>query len=324
MRIALVLLLLSTLCQAGEVRPAFGEADAPTEFPNVSLLIETPKLAELLTPPKNTTPAKFVIIDARPKDEFQAARIPGARSIESDPFQDANRPPTFLPAPENVAGVASRCGIDPDTLVIIYDNHGGRLAARLWFTFYAYGHDKLAILHGGYAKWRGEQRNIEAGVPPPVEKPGTWKPAETLRGVVSSAELPKFFVPAAEGAVPPTTIIDARDYAEYMGLDVRSKWGGHVPHAANYPWESSMRTADLGAKGAEKQEFLVWKEPSEIHALLRAACVVPKSPLVVYDQSGGRAAHLMFTLHLMGYTHTVCYYGGWREYGNLPSPEIEK
>jgi len=46
--------------------------------------------------------------------------------------------------------------------------------------------------------------------------------------------------------------------------------------------------------------------------------------IAVYDQAGGRSAHLYFTLWLMGFEKAFNYVAGWREYGNKEAVEVEK
>ena len=47
----------------------------------------------------------------------------------------------------------------------------------------------------------------------------------------------------------------------------------------------------------------VWRSPPEIHTILRLANVEKDSSIAIYDQAGGRSAHLYFTLWIMGYEH---------------------
>ena len=90
---------------------------------------------------------------------------------------------------------------------------------------------------------------------------------------------------------------------------------GIFPGAANLPWQSLM----TGHESAR-----VWRSPPEIHAILRLANAEKDYPIAIYDQAGGRSAHLYFSLWLMGYDNIRNYVGGWREYGNRNDAEIEK
>ena len=68
----------------------------------------------------------------------------------------------------------------------------------------------------------------------------------------------------------------------------------------------------------------MWRAPQEIHATLCLANVDKSFPIAIYDQAGGRSAHLYFTLWLLGFDNIHNYVGGWREYGNRDDVEVEK
>jgi 3-mercaptopyruvate sulfurtransferase SseA len=68
----------------------------------------------------------------------------------------------------------------------------------------------------------------------------------------------------------------------------------------------------------------VWATPQEIHAILRLAGVERTEKVAIYDQAGGRSAHVYFTLWLMGFENAFNYVAGWREYGNRDDVEFEK
>ena len=306
------------------VRPWHGEPPAPTQFAKPELLVDTERLAVLAGEGKTPPGASLVLLDSRTRDEYDAGHLPGARCLESDPLQDPNRKPHYLVAPETVAKFAAAAGINPDTRVVVYDAHAGRLAARVWFIFWAYGHENVSILDGGILKWKDEGRPATTDPPPKPSQPGTWTPAAQPRAVCAFEDLAAYRVRPPPGQFPPTLLLDARSYPEYTGADSRAKVGGHIPGAVNLPWDSLLKPVTAKRPTPETRGYFVWREPAEIHALLRAAGITSRQPLAVYDQSGGRAAHVVFALYLMGYSQAVVYSGGWREYGAREDVEIER
>ncbi len=58
-----------------------------------------------------------------------------------------------LPEIEPFAEMISTWGIDHQTQVIIYDNSGSALAARLWWMLRWLGHEQAAVLNGGGDAW---------------------------------------------------------------------------------------------------------------------------------------------------------------------------
>jgi len=307
--------LLAT-AQAGETKPpaapAEAEAPAPKEFARPDALIGTDALAKQM----QQAAARVVLVDARRRTGFEAGHIPGAVNIESDSLQDTERPPYYMLTPAALKQVCAAAGISAAGRVVVYDDDDGRLAARVWFTLHAYGHDRAAILDGGAGKWQGENRPWTAGAALPAATPGTFEPLALPRGVCMFEELAQYRTRVHTlGRLPPTTLLDARALREYMGEEVRGKNGGHIPGAANIEWCAMLA-------GKERQK--VWRAPPEIHAILRMAGVERDQRIAVYDQAGGRSAHLYFTLWLMGFEKASNYVAGWREYGNREDVEIEK
>ena len=64
------------------------------------------------------------------------------------------------PTEEQVARVMSAAGIGPGVRVVAYDDASGSTAARLWYLLRAHGHDEVAVLDGGIARWRAEGRPL--------------------------------------------------------------------------------------------------------------------------------------------------------------------
>ena len=229
-----------------------------------------------------------------------------------------------MPKPKALKEIFAAAGINSASQVLVYDEDDGRLAARVWFTLHSYGHERVAILDGGLGKWRSEGRLVEPGPATAPAERGNFEPLPKPRGVCTFDELPQFRTRVHTlGSLPPTTLLDARSLAEYMGEDARAKKGGHMPGAANLEW-SALLAAPAPAAANGKEGWRVWRSPPEIHAILRLAGIEREQKIAVYDQAGGRSAHLYFTLWLMGFPKVCNYVAGWREYGNREDVEIEK
>jgi thiosulfate/3-mercaptopyruvate sulfurtransferase len=287
------------------------EPAAPDRYGRPDALTQTAQLAQWL----ESTTEKTVVIDGRETASFKLGHIVGARTIQSDLFQDSDLPPYFMPPAEAIRHICAQEGIGPDTRVVVYDQADGRLAARIWFTLHAYGHDRVSILNGGLARWQEEHRAVNTSLPT-LDGSGTFVPKSELRGACAFADLPRYRVRVTTmGKLPTATLLDARTRAEYMGEDARGIVGGHIPGAVNLPWSAMLTSPDNGS---------LWRSPQEIHTILRLANVDRGVPIALYDQAGGRSAHLYFTLWLMGFDNISNYIAGWREYGNHPEVEVEK
>src|SRR6476646_10019791 len=61
--------------------------------------------------------------------------------------------------------VFGRLGIDATKHVVVYDQGSGIYASRLWWMLRWLGHDNVAVLDGGFAKWMREGRPVSTDVP---------------------------------------------------------------------------------------------------------------------------------------------------------------
>lgn len=106
------------------------------------------------------------------REAFEEAHIPGARYIDliaelSDTSADADLPEGVraykLPTERQFEEAIAAHGISDDTDVVVYDSGGGMWAARLWWMLRTFGHDRVAVLDGGWPKWEAERRPVETG-----------------------------------------------------------------------------------------------------------------------------------------------------------------
>src|SRR5262249_14504839 len=99
------------------------------------------------------------------RDDFERDHIPGARFVDvvgelSDPV---NPVPCMAPSAAQFAEVMRRLGIGNSSRVVLYSSQNVQWATRVWWLLHLFGHDNVAILNGGFQKWRREGRPIESG-----------------------------------------------------------------------------------------------------------------------------------------------------------------
>jgi thiosulfate/3-mercaptopyruvate sulfurtransferase len=210
-----------------------------------------------------------------------------------------------LPDPQQFCATLGRWGIGAGDTVVAYDEGSGAIAARLWWLLGWLGHERRAVLDGGFAAWQ------EAGLP--VER---HAPDVVARRYVMAHE------PQA-GAVVPTSaiadivaggdlLVDARAAPRYRGeqepIDPRA---GHVPGALNRPFSANVtasgRFRPAGELRAELTELLAGRRPEQ---------------LVAMCGSGVTACHLLLAMEVGGLSGGRLYAGSWSEWIRDPARPI--
>src|SRR5205807_8062770 len=99
------------------------------------------------------------IVDMRIAPNLYAAgHVPGAVYLSPVAIRKADRPPSFLPTPQEFESLMATLGIGDQTRVVVYDERGGIYAARLWWILNYFGHPNVALMNGGWVKWTVEGR----------------------------------------------------------------------------------------------------------------------------------------------------------------------
>ena len=242
----------------------------------------------------------FLPSDGRnPGAEFLEAHIPGARFLDINSVADrSNAVPHMLPSAADFGRAMTALGVGRDDRIIVYDNSPLRTAARGWFMFRHFGAERVAILDGGFRKWRGEGRPVESGEARP--RKARFDPQARGGEVVTKEEIL---------AGPGAPILDARGKARFEGTepDPRPNVGsGHIPGSRNLPFASLYR--DDGTL----------KSDEELSAAFEALNVDPQEPFIASCGSGVTANSLIFAAHRLGGRHGKLYDGSWSEWGADP------
>ncbi|WP_022904791.1 sulfurtransferase [Curtobacterium sp. B8] len=91
--------------------------------------------------------------------------VPGARY--ADLLGDFSAPDTAVPFTrpdaERFESAARQLGVTNTATVVVYDDGVGQWSARLWWIFRSFGFDSVAVLDGGFTKWRDEGRPVRIG-----------------------------------------------------------------------------------------------------------------------------------------------------------------
>jgi len=237
--------------------------------------------------------------------EYAAAHIPGARFFDIDDIADHRSAlPHMAPPPEKFISRMRAMGVGDGHQVVVYDGSGIFSAARVWWTFRLMGKTDVAVLDGGFPKWRAEGRETE-DLPPVLRDRHITVSRQNhlVRDVTQVAHASK---------LGEAEIIDARSAARFRGEAPEPRPGlrsGHIPGSKNLPYGSL-----LSSDGT-------MKDNDGLRAEFEAAGVDLKRPVITTCGSGVTAAVVSLALERLGHRNHALYDGSWAEwgmYGDLP------
>ena len=249
----------------------------------------------------------IIVVDVRPHSEYVMGHLPRAVNIELAHFHwiDTSRE-GISQFNRQMKNLLSNIGIMKNKFVIFYDNISGMFSARgVWLLTY-FSHCNVAMLDGGFSKWKKEGLNIETIDNPFVHSHFNAKPNPAVLADYRYIRSKIKTNCKKYGAV----ILDSRSKSEYKGYDIRAASAGHIPSAINVDWINNIN------------EDGTFKNDKELEKLYSH---IPKDKEVItYCQGGYRAANTFIVLRNLGYDRVRMYVGSWGEWGNKSSLPVEK
>jgi thiosulfate/3-mercaptopyruvate sulfurtransferase len=213
--------------RAAKRRP--GRAKPPKRSPRIgapATLVSTEWLAAQLARPQSGHSRVRVLdgswhmphLERDPRREFEEGHIPGAAFFDIDGIADRSTSlPHMLPSAAQFARQVGELGISNRDLVVVYDVRGVVSAARVWWTFRAMGHDRVAVLDGGLRKWKAEGRLVETG--PAKVAPARFR-AHLRRAIVRNLEQVRRNIGTRREQV-----LDARSRGRFAGTEPEPRAG---------------------------------------------------------------------------------------------------
>jgi len=240
--------------------------------------------------------------------EYLTAHVPGAVYFDIDAIKDTNNPlPHMLPSADGFAAAVGRLGIRDGDRVVVYGQKYLIASARVWWSFRVFGHDRVAVLDGGFPKWKAEGRPAEAGTVTPAPgrftarfQPELVRDLARMRANVDSRR---------------EQVADARSEGRFVGTEPEPRAGlrsGHIPGSVCLPYDRLFRRDDG-----------TLLPPAALRDVFDKAGVDPGRPVVTTCGSGVSAAVLALGLHVQGLTDVPVYDGSWTEWGGSRDTPIE-
>ncbi len=231
---------------------------------------------------------------------YNAGHIPGAvfAHIDTDlsgkkTGQNGRHP---LPLRNDLVETFRKWGISNATQIVAYDAQGGQFAVRLWWLARWLGHQRVALLDGGWPKWIAET-NLSS-----TEQPSKSRGDFTAEASLMPLALVDDVVRSLEKN--DRMLLDARTPERYRGEEEPiDPVAGHIPGARNRPWQQNLNP-DQTFKSAHDLR-------SEFESMLGTL-----TPAQTTHQcgSGVTACHSVFAMELAGLRGSALYGGSWSEW----------
>jgi thiosulfate/3-mercaptopyruvate sulfurtransferase len=207
-----------------------------------------------------------------------------------------------LPAREKFIERLRSWGVNSDSLVVVYDAHGGMFAARLWWMLRWVGHSQVALLDGGLQAWQAMDFTMTSRKISP--EPGNITLRPSLVPTVSVEDVMRNL------AQPERIILDARAADRFRGEnEIIDPVAGHIPGAKNR-WFKDNLQADGRFKPADQLR-------TELSALITSP-----EKTILQCGSGASACVNLLAMEIAGLSGAALYPGSWSEWSADPARPV--
>ena len=234
-----------------------------------------------------------------PDAEYARGHLPGAVQLrwDRDYHDPAHAISGMLASPERFADAMGAAGIGDDTFVVAYDDNHVTVAARLWWALRVHGHDRVAVLDGGYDRWVDEGRSVTTDVPAVEARSFTVRHRPELYAT-------KADVLAVVGA-DDVALVDGRMEGAYR------RDGGSIPGSARLPGIEFV-----GADGT-------WPGAEAARERIIGASDIDAERVIAYCTGGVGACGTALAYAIAGRDDVAVYDGSWLEWGVDPATPKE-
>lgn len=222
---------------------------------------------------------------------WREAHIPGARylNMATDLSDPEGRYPYTFPSDARIAALMGALGIGNRHRVVLYGHGYPGSVTRAWYVLHTAGHERLALLDGGFERWRREGRPVTSAVPAIV--PETYTVRRRARRIADADEV------LASLADPSVCRINALSREQFAGSG-GTHYGrpGRIPDSVSAP-AREVFDAHSGCLLADDQ----------LRAQLADAGALDAARAITYCGGGIAASVTAFVLEMLGHPDWALY-----------------
>ncbi len=234
---------------------------------------------------------------------YSEAHIPGARfvDLEADLSQTTGPGRHPLPSHEAFGETCGRLGIDRTTQVVVYDDRGGGIAARMWWMLTNQGHPAVSVLDGGLDAWSA----IDG--PLTDELPTVERTAFSTRPWIATVDRHE-----VENRPDTTMLIDARASERYRGDEEPiDPVAGHIPGAISMPLTDNLNPD------------MTFMAPAQLRERFLSAGIEGTQTVIMHCGSGVTACHNILAMVVAGMPVANLYVGSWSDWSTAGLPAAQ-
>jgi thiosulfate/3-mercaptopyruvate sulfurtransferase len=244
----------------------------------------------------------YIDDEAQGRVVYDEAHIPGARfvDLEADLSQSGGPGRHPLPAHEAFGETCERLGIDRSVHIVVYDDRGGAIAARMWWMLTDQGHPGVSVLDGGLDAWTANDGPMTDEVPTVATK--------TLRTRPWTGTVDRYHV---EHRPDTALLLDARASERYRGDDEPiDPVAGHIPGALSVPQSGNLNPN------------MTFRPPGELRDRYVLAGVSDAEDVIALCGSGVTACHNILAMVIAGMPGAHLYVGSWSDWSSAGLPAV--
>jgi len=226
------------------------------------------------------------IVDVRKEDEYKKEHIKTAISIPLATVLADD-------SPERIVKLLEQSGISDKTLVVVYDDTFGALAARVAWTFQYVGHSNTSLLETTFTKWKNYGFETEKKVNVLPRAKHSLKVNAGIYANYDEVEKAK----TEQNKI----LVDSRERLNFLSE--------HIPGATNLPY-TMLGTSDS-----------ILREPQEIRRFMENRGISTDNEVITYCGSVGTLSGLAYyALRMGGVKNIRLYSRSFKEWKKLGKP----